>query len=172
MTDRVSKPILPAFGATIGLGTNIGDRIENIDIAIRLLTADGSVRLVARSRNYRTAPWGVTNQDWFVNAAISIATELSPRELLERCQKVENDMGRVRRQKWGPRLIDVDILTYRDMAICEPDLVVPHPLIAERAFVLVPLRDVAPALTLAGRSLDALIADIDTSDVVDVAAAK
>lgn len=171
MTDRVAKPFT-AFDATIGLGSNIGDRIANIETAIRLLTADGCVRLVARSRNYRTAPWGVTDQDWFANAAITVATELTPRDLLAACQKVENDMGRVRRKKWGPRLIDVDILTFRDMAVREPDLVVPHPLIAERAFVLVPLRDVAPDLSLGGKTLVALIGVIDTSDVVAVDAAK
>jgi 2-amino-4-hydroxy-6-hydroxymethyldihydropteridine diphosphokinase len=143
--------------ATIGLGSNIGDKAANIDAAIKLLTRDGAIRVVARSRNYRSAPWGVTNQDWFVNAAIAVATELSAHALLLRCQHVENDMGRVRRQRWGPRLIDVDVLTYRDETIREPDLIVPHPLIAERAFVLLPLRDVAPETRIDGRSLNEMI---------------
>jgi 2-amino-4-hydroxy-6-hydroxymethyldihydropteridine diphosphokinase len=153
------------FDAILALGTNIGDRIGNIDEAIRLLTADGSVRLVARSCLYRSAPWGVTDQDWFVNACVAVKTDLSPRELLERCQSVENNMGRVRTRHWGPRIIDVDILTFRDLRISESDLVIPHRLIAERAFVLVPLKDVAPKLTIDGMSLDAILAKLDASDV-------
>ena len=147
------RPAL-AFDATIGLGSNIGDKAANIETAITRLTAHDDVRLIAASRKYRSAPWGVQDQDWFVNACISVATLLPVRALLERCQAVENEMGRVRRQKWGPRLIDVDILTYRDALIREPDLVVPHPLIAERAFVMLPLRDVAPEVRINGRTLD------------------
>jgi 2-amino-4-hydroxy-6-hydroxymethyldihydropteridine diphosphokinase len=150
------------FDATIGLGSNIGDKAENIDRAIALLTEDGAVRVVNASRKYRSAPWGVADQDWFVNACISVATNVSARELLHRCQDVENAMGRVRKQKWGPRLIDVDVLTYRDETIAEPDLIVPHPFIAERAFVLLPLKEVAPDVRVRGRDLDALISVIGT----------
>jgi 2-amino-4-hydroxy-6-hydroxymethyldihydropteridine diphosphokinase len=165
------RPAL-AFDATIGLGSNIGDKAANIDTAITRLTAGGDVRLIAASRKYRSAPWGVQDQDWFVNACIAVATPLSARVLLERCQAIENEMGRVRRQKWGPRLIDVDILTYRDALIREPDLIVPHPLIAERAFVLLPLRDVAPDLKIGGKSLTEWIGKIDTGDVVPLDAHK
>lgn len=153
------------FDATLGLGSNIGDRVGNIEEAIGRLTADGAIKLVARSRFYRTAPWGVTDQDWFVNACIAIKTDVSARELLARCQAVENGMARVRIQRWGPRNIDVDILTFRDQKIDEPDLVVPHPRIAERAFVLVPLKDVAPDLKIAGASLDEMVSRLDASDV-------
>lgn len=160
----------PAFDATIGLGSNIGDKAANIDKAIALLTkegpAGGSVRLVKASRKYRSSPWGVTDQDWFVNACISVATELSAHELLTRCQHVEIEMGRVRRQKWGPRLIDVDILTYRDSVIRETDLIVPHPLIAERSFVLIPLKDVAPETHINGKSLDDLIRALGDKETV------
>ena len=152
--------------ATIGLGSNIGDKAGNIDRAIAVLTTDGAIRLVTRSLKYRSAPWGVTDQDWFVNAAIAVATELSARELLVRCQAVENEMGRVRKQRWGPRLIDVDVLTYRDQRINEADLIVPHPLIAQRSFVLLPLRDVAPETRIGDRTLDALIAALGASDTV------
>ncbi len=141
-----------SFDAILALGTNVGDRVANIGEAIRRLTADGLVRRVAESRLYRSAPWGVTDQDWFINACLAIGTELLPHELLERCQAVENEMGRVRLRHWGPRIIDVDILAYRDLKISEPDLVVPHPLIAERAFVLVPLKDVAPKLRIEERA--------------------
>jgi 2-amino-4-hydroxy-6-hydroxymethyldihydropteridine diphosphokinase len=169
MTRKPAAAVV-GFDATIGLGSNIGDKAANIDRAIALLTLDGSgggsVRLVKASRKYRSAPWGVTDQDWFVNACISVATDLSAHELLARCQHIENEMGRVRRQKWGPRLIDVDILTYRDQIIAEPDLKVPHPLIAERSFVLMPLMDVAPETRINGKSLDALIDALGASDTV------
>lgn len=162
MTPRASPT---AFDATIGLGSNIGDKAANIERAIALLTQDGGVRLVARSKLYRSAPWGVTDQDWFVNAVIAVATAQSPRALLERVQAVENEMGRVRRRHWGERIIDVDILTYRDLVIAEPDFVVPHPKIAERAFVLVPLHDVAPDIRIAGRSIDMALSNLDAKDV-------
>ena len=154
-----------AFDATIGLGSNIGDRAGNIEHAIELLTADGAVSVAARSAFYRTAPWGVTDQDWFVNACLAVKTDVSPRELLRRCQAVENDMKRVRIQRWGPRIIDVDVLTFRDLKIDERDFVVPHPRIAERAFVLIPLKDVAPDLQIDGASIDEMLSKLDASDV-------
>lgn len=156
------------FDATIGLGSNVGDKRANIARALSLLTEKGDIRIVKRSRDYKSAPWGVKDQDWFVNACVSVATELPARALLERCQGVENAMGRVRKQKWGPRVIDVDVLTYRDARIAEPDLIVPHPLITERSFVLIPLNEVAPGLKLGGRSLDELIAQIDANDCVAI----
>jgi 2-amino-4-hydroxy-6-hydroxymethyldihydropteridine diphosphokinase len=159
------EPSHAAFDATIGLGSNIGDRAGNIERAIELLTADGAVSLVARSAFYRTAPWGVTDQDWFVNACLAIKTDVSARELLRRCQAVENDMKRIRIQRWGPRIIDVDVLTFRDLKIDEPDFIVPHPRIAERAFVLVPLRDVAPDLQIDGASIGEMLSKLDASDV-------
>ena len=165
MTPPNRGPSL-AFDATIGLGSNIGDKAANIDAAITQLTARGDVQLIAASRKYRSAPWGVQDQDWFVNACISVATALSAHALLELCQAVESEMGRIRRQKWGPRLIDVDILTYRDALIREPDLIVPHPLITKRGFVLVPLHEVAPDLKIGGRILAEWIAKIDVADVV------
>ena len=161
-------PAAKHFDATLGLGSNVGDKRANIARAISLLTEKGDIRLVERSRDYKSAPWGVKDQDWFVNACVSVATGLSARALLERCQQVESAMGRVRKQKWGPRVIDCDVLTYRDERIAEPGLNVPHPLIAERSFVLVPLKDVAPGLKLGGRSLDELISQIDTTDCVAI----
>jgi 2-amino-4-hydroxy-6-hydroxymethyldihydropteridine diphosphokinase len=154
-----------AFDATLRLGSNIGDRVRNIEDAIARVTADGAVTVVARSRFYRTAPWGVTDQDWFVNACVAVRTDVSPHDLLRRCQAVENGMARVRTRRWGPRNIDVDILTYRDVKLDEPDLIVPHPRIAERAFVLVPLKDIAPGLKIDGASLDEMLSKLDASDV-------
>jgi 2-amino-4-hydroxy-6-hydroxymethyldihydropteridine diphosphokinase len=152
--------------AVIGLGSNLGDKVAHIDRAIALLTRDGSVRELARSRYYRTAPWGYTEQDWFVNACLRVATALSPRELLARCLAVEEAMGRKREVRWGPRIIDLDILLYGDRAIDEPGLVVPHPQIGARAFVLVPLLDVAPDARITNRPARDLLAGLDASEVV------
>jgi len=158
------------FDAILALGSNIGNRVENIEEAIRKLGADGAIKIVQRSGLYRTAPWGVTDQDWFVNGCVGVKTALSPHELLKRCQAVEDAMGRVRTRHWGPRIIDVDILAIDSRRICDPDLVVPHPLIAERAFVLVPLKDIAPSLTLDGKSLDTMLHAVDASDVIPMEA--
>lgn len=164
-TLPVLTGVTSTFDAAIGLGSNVGDKPANIARAIELLVARGDITLVARSHDYRSAPWGVLEQDWFVNAVITIATDLDPHTLLARCQDVENEMGRVRKLHWGPRLINVDILTYRDLRIEDPDLVVPHPFIAQRGFVLIPLREIAPDIVIDGRSLDDMIGKIDVSDI-------
>ncbi len=160
------------FDALIGLGSNVGDKPANIAHAIELLTAEGDVRLVRASRLYRTAPWGVLDQDWFVNACIAVATTLSPMDLLARCLGVEETMHRVREQRWGPRIIDVDVLVYRDVARDDPTLTLPHPRITERGFVLVPLRDIAPELEIAGHSLGHWLGQLDASDVVPLDGVK
>lgn len=146
-----------AFTATIGLGSNLGNKRANIGRAISLLVAGGEIRLAARSRDYHSAPWGGIDQDWFVNACIAVETCLPPLDLLKRCQGVENVMGRVRGEKWGPRIIDVDVLTYGDQKLDTPDLKLPHPLIVERAFVLVPLQEIAPQLAIGGTPIASLI---------------
>ena len=149
----------------------MGDKAANIGRAIALLTAPGDVVVAARSRNWRTPPWGVTDQDWFLNACVQVLTTLPPRALLGRCQEVEAAMGRVRTLRWGPRIIDVDILTYGRLRLAEPDLVVPHPRIAERAFVLGPLAEIAPDLEIDGRTAEARWAAIDQEGVFPVATA-
>ncbi|MCC7250337.1 2-amino-4-hydroxy-6-hydroxymethyldihydropteridine diphosphokinase [Hyphomicrobium sp.] len=156
----------PAFDALIGLGSNIGDKAANIRRAIGLLTEQGDIRLMRASRLYRTAPWGVTDQDWFVNACIAVATDLPPRELLARCLAVEDTMGRVREKHWGPRVIDVDLLAYGDAAMNDPDLTLPHPRITARAFVLVPLSEIAPSLEIAGHGLAHWLAETNADEVV------
>jgi 2-amino-4-hydroxy-6-hydroxymethyldihydropteridine diphosphokinase len=161
----VDRGLPPGLDALIGLGSNIGDKAGNISRAIALLTPGDDVRLVARSRLYRTPPWGKTDQDWFVNACIGVATSLSPGELLGRCQAVEDELGRVRSERWGPRVIDVDLLVYRDVTLEHPDLVIPHPRIAERAFVLAPLADIAPDLVIGGRTVAERLAEIDRAGV-------
>ncbi len=153
------------FDAILGLGSNIGDKAANIEAAIASLDAAPDTRVVVRSRLFRTPPWGVTDQDSFANACIGIATKLEPRDLLRRCQQVENDMGRVRERRWGPRVIDVDVLVYGDRRISEPHLVVPHPRITERAFVLAPLADIAPDLVLSGRTVKQWLEAVDRAGV-------
>ena len=153
------------FDCIVALGSNLGDKAANIDRAIGLLTEAGDVRLKRRSRNYATDPWGKTDQDWFVNACIAVTTELSPRTLLERCQAIEKAMGRVHTEKWGPRIIDLDLLVYGEEAINDPDLVLPHPYIGERAFVLAPLMDIAPDLEIGGKRVSELYAAIDAAGV-------
>ncbi len=141
------------FDAILALGSNVGDKAGNIARAIGFLTETGDITALSRSRIYRTPPWGKLDQDWFANACLSVMTRLSPERLLARCQSVEQRMGRVRGEKWGPRMIDVDILVYRGVTSSDPSLTLPHPRITERAFVLVPLADVAPDLEIEGRTV-------------------
>lgn len=155
----------PDFDCIVALGSNLGDKIANIDRAIALLTAAGDVELVGRSRNYATDPWGKTDQDWFVNACIAVRTGMSARTLLVRCKEIERDMGRVTVEKWGPRIIDLDLLVYRDQVIGDPDLVLPHPHIGDRAFVLAPLLDIAPDLVISGRSVRDQYAAVDRTGI-------
>jgi 2-amino-4-hydroxy-6-hydroxymethyldihydropteridine diphosphokinase len=159
-------PKVQNFDAIIALGSNIGDKAGHIAAAICAFTADGLVCEVARSANYRTAPWGKTDQDWFVNAAMTVTTSLPVRDLLARCQAVERQIGRERTVKWGPRVIDLDILVYRDLVLNDPDLVLPHPHMTDRAFVLRPLIDIAPGLVIDGRGVGEWLSRIPHDDVI------
>lgn len=123
----------------LGLGSNVGDRLGNLTRAVELLQARRRVAVVRSSRVYETAPVGGPPQPDFLNAVVEVETELSPRELLQACLEVEGALGRVRGERWGPRTIDVDILTYGREEVAEADLTVPHPRMHERGFVLVPL---------------------------------
>lgn len=158
----------PKFTAIVALGSNIGDKAGNISRALLLLSEGGDVRPIKVSRNYRTPPWGKTDQDWFVNACVSVATELSPHELLRRCLDVETRMGRERSEKWGPRVIDLDVLVYDGVEMSDKDLVLPHPHITARAFVLAPLADVAPDLELGGRSVAEWLSEVDSVGVTPI----
>ena len=126
------------------MGSNLGDKAARISSSLEALDRLPETRLVRASRFYQTEPVGKTDQDWFVNAAALIETGLSPRALLEALLSIENRAGRVRTEKWGPRLIDLDLLFYDDLIIEEEGLVVPHPYMPERRFVLAPLSEVAP----------------------------
>jgi len=131
----------------LGLGSNLGDAEANVMEAIRRLEKVGTI--LKKSKFYLTAPWGVLDQPDFVNAVIQIDTEHSPRTLLEKTQAIEKEMGRLETYKWGPRLIDIDILTYADVTVQETDLTIPHPHMTERSFVMIPLAEIDESFKIA-----------------------
>jgi len=126
--------------AYIGIGSNLGDRAANAEHALREVAALGGV--TRTSSFYRTAPWGNPDQPWYLNAVVAIETTFPPQALLGRLRAIEATMGRVRRERWEPRTIDLDLLLYDDLELDEPDLRIPHPYLRERAFVLVPLAEI------------------------------
>ncbi|MBO3760666.1 2-amino-4-hydroxy-6-hydroxymethyldihydropteridine diphosphokinase [Ciceribacter sp. L1K23] len=121
--------------------------------ALARLDGRDDCRVVSVSKLYRTPPWGKTDQADFLNCCALIETRLAPQPLLELCLSIEREMKRVRIERWGPRTIDIDILTYDDQDVSTETLAIPHPRITERAFVLVPLADIAPELDIAGKSV-------------------
>ena len=132
--------------AYLGLGSNLGNRAAHLQRAIDRLAAAPGVTVVAVSAIYETDPVGGPEQGPFLNAVVAVDTDLAPRALLTLAHELEADAQRVRVEHWGPRTLDVDVLIVGDETVAEPDLVVPHPRLWERGFVLAPLRDVAPAL--------------------------
>ena len=132
--------------AYLCLGSNVGDRVSNLQHSVKLLTESALVTIVRSSAFYETEPWGNTSLEWFVNAVIEVKTKLTPRELLELCKNIETKMGRVKtgEEEYEPRNIDIDILFYGDLIINEPDLIIPHKHLHERAFALVPLLELIP----------------------------
>jgi len=150
-----------AVEATLGLGGNLGDPVLAFAAALRRLGETPGLRLVRRSSVYRTPPWGVTEQPEFLNMAVLVESELSAAALLLRCLSIEAEQGRERRERWGPRTLDIDLLTYGEDEIDEPGLHVPHPRIAERAFVLVPLAEIMPDLRIGSRAVQSLADNCD-----------
>lgn len=128
-------------GVYIGLGTNLGDRHLNLGNAINLI-GNQIGKVLKQSSIHETKAWGNTNQPDFLNMVIRIETELTPELLLEKCLSIEKEIGRVREEKWGPRIIDIDILYYNDLIIDNENLKIPHPFINEREFVLKPLTEI------------------------------
>lgn len=126
----------------LSLGTNLGDRPVNLQQALLALTRQISITAV--SNVYETEPWGVTDQPSFFNICVAGSTTLAPHELLKFCKQIEAEVGRTPTFKWGPRLIDIDILFYDNMIMKDDTLAIPHPFVDERAFVLAPLADIAP----------------------------
>jgi 2-amino-4-hydroxy-6-hydroxymethyldihydropteridine diphosphokinase len=158
---------LPGQNNTVylSLGGNLGDPAQSMGAALRILDADDNTRVVTVSSLYRTPPWGKLDQPDFLNAATEISTTLAPRALLELCLDAERKLKRVREERWGPRLIDIDILVYGERIIHETGLEVPHPRMLERAFVLAPLAEIAPGLAVGGRSMAERLNAVDAAGI-------
>lgn len=152
--------------AFLGLGGNLGDPQQAMASALHSLDSTPDIRVIAVSAVYRTPPWGKTDQPDFLNAVAKLETTLQPRELLARCLDAERALKRVRDERWGPRSIDLDILWFDGRAVSEPGLDIPHPRMLDRAFVLVPLAEIAPNLDLSGASAAEHAAKIDQQGIV------
>jgi 2-amino-4-hydroxy-6-hydroxymethyldihydropteridine diphosphokinase len=166
MAEKVSAEVATAE-ALIALGGNVGDVRATFAQAIALLCADVAVRLKARSSDYTTPPWGVTDQPPFINAVIAVSTTLAPHDLLARAIASERALGRdrARELRWGPRRIDIDLLAYGDLVLHDPDLTLPHPRLFERAFVLVPLAEIAPDRMISGIRVGDALAKLDAGGI-------
>ncbi len=159
--------------AAIGLGGNMGDVAGAFAQALLALDARDDCRVVARSSVWRTPPWGKTDQPDFLNMCALLDTILAPHGLLDVCLSLEADAGRVRFERWGPRVLDIDLLAYGDLSVNDERLVVPHPRMFERAFVLAPLAEIAPALRIGGRDVASLAQSSDRAGLrVDDEATK
>lgn len=153
--------------AWLALGGNVGELRATLDRAVALLCDGTDIRLLARSSDYRTPPWGVTDQAPFVNLCIAVETTLTPQALLARAQSVERALGRDRakEQRWGPRTADIDIIAYDDLTLAEDGLMLPHPRLFERAFVLVPLAEIAGDRMIGGRRIGEAAKAIDRAGI-------
>jgi 2-amino-4-hydroxy-6-hydroxymethyldihydropteridine diphosphokinase len=139
--------------AFIGLGSNLGDREGNLRQAIRALSGTPGIEVKQVSAIYETEPVGGPTQPDYLNAVVEIDSQMGHRAIFEACMTIEHALGRDRateKEHWGPRLIDLDLLTYGDLVVSDPDLEIPHPRIAERAFVLVPFSEIAPYIEIPG----------------------
>ena len=157
----MAKPVT----AYIGLGGNVGDVFTNMQSALHTLNSNEQISVRSISNLYKTPPWGIEDQDWFLNACASIETELSAQELLNQCLETEKTLKRVRDVRWGPRTIDLDVLIFGQEVIEEDKLQIPHPRMHERAFVLKPMADIAPQLMLRDKNISQWLAEIDSSEI-------
>jgi 2-amino-4-hydroxy-6-hydroxymethyldihydropteridine diphosphokinase len=153
--------------ALLALGGNVGDVRNTLTRAQDMLCDNIDTRLIAASSHYLTPPWGKEDQPEFVNMCLVVETAMSPRALLEHMQATEKALGRDRSNevRWGPRPIDIDLLTYDDLVLNEKELTLPHPRIFERAFVLVPLAEIAPDRVIAGTRVSDALKNLDTSAI-------
>lgn len=147
--------------AWLGLGGNIGDVKTVLQEAIDLLRGNDGVELIEVSPLYKTPPWGVEDQPWFLNCCVEVSTTASPEELLEICQEAERQGKRQRTVRWGPRTIDIDIIAFEGIDQVEQRLTIPHPRATQRAFVMVPLADIAPELKLSGKTIQEWAKELD-----------
>ena len=157
--------------ALLGLGGNIGDVRLTFERAVAALCGRGDVRLVTRSSDYQTPPWGVADQPPFVNACLLVETALEPLALLRLTRGIEAKFGRDRAHetRWGPRTLDIDILAYGEASLDTPDLQLPHPRMTERAFVLIPAAEIAADWPIAGQTIGQRAAKLDADGIVRLA---
>jgi 2-amino-4-hydroxy-6-hydroxymethyldihydropteridine diphosphokinase len=151
----------------LGLGGNLGDPVAAIETALDRLDRSG-VRITARSAFYRTSPWGPVAQPDFVNACAVAETTLEPHALLALAQAIQRELGRQPGPRWGPRPIDIDTLDYEGVQVDDPDLEIPHPGLTERAFVLLPLLDIAPDWVVSSRPIREWAAEVDVTGIVRI----
>lgn len=156
---------MSARRAYLGIGGNIGDPPTTMAAALRLIDGRADTRVAKVSRLYRTPPWGLTDQPFFYNACAAIETTLGPRALLDVCLATERAFKRERRERWGPRTLDLDILDYDGQPFHDEVLTLPHPRVGERAFVLVPLAEIAPDLRIGGEAITARVATLDAAGI-------
>lgn len=151
----------------IALGGNVGDVRTTFRKAIVHICGMAQAAVIARSSDYTTPPWGDENQDPFINACVEIETDLDPHALLFVMQKVEQRLGRTREKarRWGPRTLDLDMIAYDDVSMQRPDLILPHPRLFERAFVLVPLAEIAPDRVISGIRVGDGLASVSTQGI-------
>ena len=149
----------------LALGTNLGDRIANLCAALKALSPE--VKVITESKVYETPPWGYENQPAFLNMAVKCETNLEPESLLKRLKQLEVQLGREQSFRWGPRLIDIDILFYDNIILKSESLTIPHPRLHERAFVLVPLAEISPDFIhlVLKKTINELLADVNTDDI-------
>jgi 2-amino-4-hydroxy-6-hydroxymethyldihydropteridine diphosphokinase len=155
--------------AWIGLGGNLGDVEDTLNEALLAIDGLPQTTIRAQSAFYRSPPWGRTDQPAFINAVVELQTRLAPRVLLDYLLEIETRFGRVRRpeDKWGPRKLDLDLLVFGDEQLNLPGMHVPHPRMAERAFVLLPLAEIAPKLEVPGHGIVRdLLASVDATGIV------
>jgi 2-amino-4-hydroxy-6-hydroxymethyldihydropteridine diphosphokinase len=154
--------------ALIALGGNVGDVRTRFNAAVDVVCRQAPATLTARSADYETPPWGGVVQPVFINACIAVETERDPRTLLATLQAIERSFGRdrARETRWGPRTLDLDLVAYDDIALDTPELTLPHPRLFERAFVLVPLADIAPGRLIAGRSVREALSRVSQDGIV------
>lgn len=149
----------------LSLGSNIGDKVDYLDKAVDILRKNAFIHNLNQSSYYQTDPVGYEDQDIFVNIAVSLETDLSPYDILALCGDIEKELNRVRLIRWGPRTIDVDIILYDDIKMDEELLTIPHPRMHERAFVLVPIKEIESELMIGHRHIDELLDTLDVSGV-------
>jgi 2-amino-4-hydroxy-6-hydroxymethyldihydropteridine diphosphokinase len=162
------EDLLSRVTGFLGFGTNLGDRKKNLAYALNTLNDRPDLAVLRTSSIYETEPWGLADQPRFLNMVAEIETSIPPDELLERVKKLERDMGREDGPRFGPRLIDIDILLLEDQVVDQPDLIVPHASLHERAFVLVPLAELAPEIVhpVLNTTIGSLAENVDGLDGV------